>query len=48
MIYKPAPTSTGKAILDPNGDGYTSATTEGFKTNDWGWGESEIKYQPIS
>ena len=29
LIYKPA-TGAGKAVLDPNGDGYTSATSAGY------------------
>lgn len=33
MIYEPT-TGAGAAVLDPNGDGYTSATTSGFSTDD--------------
>ncbi len=33
MIYEPA-TGAGAAILDPNGDGYISAITAGFTTDD--------------
>ncbi|MFH0867192.1 MAG: hypothetical protein V1904_13440, partial [Bacteroidota bacterium] len=44
MIYEPA-TGGGAAVLDPNGDGYTSATTAGFVTNDET--ESEIPYIPL-
>ncbi|PRY16508.1 gliding motility-associated-like protein [Pontibacter ummariensis] len=44
LIYKPASTAEGRAVLDPNGDGYTSQTSAGFKTNDRG--ESEIRYVP--
>jgi gliding motility-associated-like protein len=47
LIFQPASTAAGRTVLDPNSDGYTSASSEGFKANDWGWGESEIKYQPI-
>ncbi|GAB3204620.1 gliding motility-associated-like protein [Pontibacter aydingkolensis] len=47
LIYKPASTAEGRAILDPNKDGYTSKTTAGFKTNDRGNGESEISYKNI-
>jgi hypothetical protein len=32
LIYKSA--GAGASILDPNGDGYTSASTAGFTTND--------------
>ena len=41
MIYEPA-TGAGKAVLDPNGDGYTSETTLGFINNDET--ESEIDF----
>lgn len=41
MIYEPA-TGAGTSILDPNGDGYTSATTSGFTTDDQL--QSEIPY----
>ncbi|NEM99037.1 hypothetical protein [Pontibacter burrus] len=47
LIYKPASTAEGRAILDPNKDGYTSKTTAGFKSNDRGNGESEIGYKAI-
>lgn len=33
MILEPA-TGTSASILDPNGDGYVSATTAGFMGND--------------
>ncbi len=33
MIYEPA-TGSGTAVLDPNGDGYTSLTTAGFIVDD--------------
>ena len=42
LIYLPA---TGAAVLDPNGDGYASATTAGFIANDKA--ESEIPYAPL-
>lgn len=41
IIYEPA-AGGGAAILDPNGDGYTSATTSGFIADDQL--ESEIAY----
>ena len=44
MIYEPA-TSGGAAILDPNGDGYTSASTAGFTTDDQL--QSEIPYSSL-
>ena len=47
LIYKPASTPEGKAILDPNKDGYTSKSTAGFTVNDRGDGESEINYKAI-
>ncbi|MEP1033150.1 gliding motility-associated C-terminal domain-containing protein [Ekhidna sp.] len=43
LIYKPA--GAGKAILDPNLDGYTSTTTNGFISEDES--ESEIPYTPL-
>lgn len=33
LIVKPA-TGAGTAVLDPNGDGYVSASTSGFSTDD--------------
>jgi len=36
FIFKPAATALGKAVLDPNGDGYTSVSNAGFGTNDYG------------
>ncbi|MDX1445235.1 hypothetical protein, partial [Lishizhenia sp.] len=44
MIFEPA-TGGGAAILDPNGDGYVSASTTGFVNNDNA--ESEIPYVPF-
>ncbi len=44
MIYEPA-TGAGTAVLDPNGDGYTSQTTSGFITDDQT--ESEIPYTSL-
>ncbi|MEY4572845.1 MAG: hypothetical protein RLZ10_2102, partial [Bacteroidota bacterium] len=44
MIYEPA-TGVGAAILDPNGDGYTSASTTGFTTDDQL--QSEIPYSSL-
>ncbi|HEY0670083.1 MAG TPA: hypothetical protein VGD22_18025, partial [Sphingobacteriaceae bacterium] len=41
LIYKPA-TGAGKAVLDPNGDGYVSATSSGFSGSDYGV-QSELK-----
>ena len=41
MIYEPA-TGGGGAVLDPNGDGYTSILNTGFTSNDET--ESEIPY----
>lgn len=36
----------GRAVLDPNGDGYVSAASSGFVANDVG--ESEIPYRPLA
>lgn len=47
LIFKPATTGTpGSAVLDPNGDGYVSATAAGFAvaTGDVG-AQSEIPYK---
>lgn len=44
LIIDPA-TGAGKAILDPNSDGYVSMNTSGFVTNDRT--ESEIPYVPM-
>ncbi|MGI4869739.1 MAG: T9SS type A sorting domain-containing protein [Janthinobacterium lividum] len=47
LIFKPATSGTpGKAVLDPNGDGYVSATAAGFTTvaGDLG-SQSEIPYK---
>ena len=44
LIYKPA-AGGGQAVLDPNNDGYTSADTTGFVTDDEV--ESEIPYTPL-
>src|SRR5687768_13007917 len=44
LIFKTA--GTGTAVLDPNGDGYTSTTTAGFSTNDQT--QSEIAYRPLA
>ncbi|GEM_PF-5447054 len=41
LIYESA-TGAGAAVLDPNGDGFTSATTAGFTTDDQT--QSEINY----
>ncbi|WP_421930567.1 Ig-like domain-containing protein [Marivirga tractuosa] len=43
LIYKPA--GAGQVVLDPNGDGYSSATNFGFSSNDQD--ESEIPYVPL-
>lgn len=43
LIFKSA--GAGAAVLDPNGDGYTSATRAGFSGNDQV--QSEIAYKPI-
>ena len=32
LIYEPATNSTGKAVLDPNDDGYISSSSTGFTT----------------
>lgn len=45
LIVKPA-TGGGTAVLDPNGDGYVSATNTGFVSDDRT--ESEIPFQAIS
>ncbi|MEP0937168.1 MAG: Ig-like domain-containing protein, partial [Cyclobacteriaceae bacterium] len=43
LIYKPA--NSGQAVLDPNTDGYTSVTNQGFSSDDEI--ESEIPYTPL-
>lgn len=43
LIFKSA--GTGALVLDPNGDGYTSISTNGFITNDQS--ESEIPFKPL-
>ena len=45
LIVRPATSSAGRAVLDPNGDGYTSATTAGFNGNDVA--NSEIPYKTV-
>jgi hypothetical protein len=42
MILEPATSVNGRNVLDPNGDGYISATTSGFSSNDIT--ESEIPF----
>ena len=44
MIIEPA-TGAGAAVLDPNGDGYVSATNAGFQTDDQT--ESEIPFTSL-
>ncbi|MDP2888693.1 MAG: hypothetical protein Q8P34_06940, partial [Bacteroidota bacterium] len=44
LIFERA-TGGGAAVLDPNGDGYTSKTTSGFQGNDQT--DSEIPYVPL-
>ncbi|MBC7440208.1 MAG: hypothetical protein H7250_09515, partial [Flavobacterium sp.] len=44
LIVEPA-TGAGKVVLDPNGDGFSSATTGGFFTDDQI--ESEIPYSSL-
>ena len=44
FIYSPS-TGVGPAVLDPNGDGYTSATASGFIANDIS--ESEIPFVSV-
>ncbi len=36
FIYKPSSSVFGKSVLDPNGDGYTSANSNGFSGTDFG------------
>jgi Secretion system C-terminal sorting domain len=45
FINRPATNATGRAVLDPNNDGYTSATIAGFGNNDVT--NSEIIYNGI-
>ncbi|HEX8656440.1 MAG TPA: hypothetical protein VF690_02845, partial [Hymenobacter sp.] len=47
LIFKPATTGTpGAAVLDPNGDGYVSATAAGFTTAAGDLGtQSEVPYK---
>ncbi len=42
IIYKPAGNTTGQSILDPNGDGFASLSSEGYTTGDDN-GASELK-----
>lgn len=44
-IVRPATNAAGRLVLDPNGDGYTSATTAGFGGDDVS--QSEIPYKSI-
>ncbi len=46
MIVKRA-TGAGLSILDPNNDGYTSVTNQGFKISDSDTSKTEIKFRPI-
>ncbi|MFN6374753.1 MAG: T9SS type A sorting domain-containing protein [Chitinophagia bacterium] len=36
LIYKPAGSALGRSVLDPNGDGFVSATSIGFSGTDYG------------
>ncbi len=45
FINRTATSVAGRAVLDPNGDGYTSATTAGFNNDDVT--NSEISFTPI-
>lgn len=45
LINRQATSVAGRAILDPNSDGYTSATTAGFGSNDVT--NSELPFSPI-
>jgi hypothetical protein len=45
VINRQATSAGGRAILDPNGDGYTSATTAGFGSNDVT--NSELPFTPV-
>ena len=45
LINRPATSAAGRAILDPNGDGYTSAGTTGFGIDDVA--NSELVYTGI-
>lgn len=45
FINSPATSVSGRLVLDPNGDGYTSATTAGFGLNDVT--NSEIPYKLV-
>jgi len=36
LIYKPAGSSLGRSVLDPNGDGFVSASDAGFSGTDYG------------
>ena len=46
FIVKPA-TGAGQAILDPNGDGYTSEATTGFAGNDVAHAQTELNFRTI-
>jgi hypothetical protein len=47
-IVRPSTITATKAILDPNGDGYTSATTTGYSgQDDVSTGVNEIAYKPL-
>jgi hypothetical protein len=45
LILEPSTSVLGKSILDPNGDGYISASSSGFTANDVA--ESEIPYKTL-
>ncbi|MDB5132122.1 MAG: C-terminal target protein, partial [Mucilaginibacter sp.] len=47
LIYKPASTVAGKHVLNPSGNGYTSATTAGFQGGVDDGVQSELKMTPI-
>lgn len=46
LIVKPA-TGVGASVLDPNGDGYASETSQGYIVNDYDWNEIEIDFTDL-
>ena len=46
LIYRPATTTLGRTVFDPNGDGFVSATATGFTTTDYG-PQSELDMVPF-
>lgn len=46
FIYKQSTSALGRSVLDPNGDGFTSTTSSGFSSTDYGV-NSELNMIPL-